>query len=219
MLSRCDGEAVTEAEKFLAERGLDISEMRDSYMNPFELEHFASRREIRAQHIHRFGFAVLTGEVIGAIAPYQPLLEVGCGSGYWSYELRQAGLNVIATDPGTGRYVFNEKDRGHWATPWIEIERICGVEAVRKYPARNLLTVWPDLDSSWPAETLKAFQGEIVLYGGEGQGGCTADDDFHSLLEQQFTLVETIRLPQFDGIHDDLEIWRRIHGARTEAKP
>lgn len=203
---------MTEAEKFLAERGLDISKMRDSYMNPFDVEDFVSRRDIRAQHINRFGFAILTDEVIGAIAPYQPLLEVGCGSGYWSYELRQADLNVIATDPGTGRYGFNEKYRGHWVTPWIEIEHICGVEAVQKYPARNLLLVWPDYDLSWPAETLKAFQGEIVLYGGEGQGGCTADDDFHSFLEQQFALAETIRLPQFDGIHDDLEIWRRIHG-------
>jgi hypothetical protein len=203
---------VTEAEKFLAERGLDISKMRDSWLHSFDLDDFVSRREIRAQHIHRFGFAVLTDEVISAIAPYQPLLEIGCGSGYWSYELRQAGLDVIATDPGTGKYHFFEKDGYHWATPWIEIERICGIDAVQKYPTRNLLTVWPDYDASWPVDVLRAFQGEIVLYGGEGQGGCTADDDFHSFLEQQFAPVETIRLPQFDGIHDDLEIWRRIHG-------
>jgi hypothetical protein len=201
---------VTEVEKFLQERGCDISKMRGyGSLDDWSLSSFVRSREIRDDHIRRFGFAVLTDDAITSIAPYQPLLEVGCGSGYWSYELRQAGFDVIATDPGTGRYRFSAENGGHWGKLWVsDIERISGVDAVNKYPARNLLTVWPDYDDPWAFETLQAFKGGVVLYGGENRG-CTADDAFHDFLEKHFTLMETIGLPQFDGIHDDLQVWRR----------
>ncbi len=203
---------ITEAEAFLEERGILISEMRGwpfSSMGGMNNDNpkmdWLKRYRVREEFIVRFGFAVITERVIRSVASYAPLLEVGCGSGYWSYELRKAGVDVIATDPGTGRY--GEK-KGHWDKPWLEIERISGVDAVRKYPARNLLMIWPDR-SDWAAQTLRKFKAQTVLYGGERSGGCTADDGFFSLLEEHFEQTEVVALPQFDGIHDDLEVWRR----------
>lgn len=215
---------ITEAEAFLEERGIRISEMRGWPFNRVAIsdlyERSAEERadtllsgyRVREEFIVRFGFAVITESVIRSVAAYAPLVEVGCGSGYWSYELRKAGVDVIATDPGTGRYrglLWGEDGEArHWDKPWLEIEPISGIEAVRKYPARNLLTVWPDM-APWADQTLREFKGETVLYGGEGSGGCTADDGFHRFLEERFEPTEVIDLPQFGGIHDDLYVWRR----------
>lgn len=198
--------AFTEAETFFKDRDIDTATL--VAYNHFDYERFVHRRHIRDEFIRRFGFAILTGDAINRISGYGPFVEVGCGSGYWAYELRKAGIDIIATDPATGKYALG-KAFAHWETPWLAIERITGVEAVERYPERSLLTIWPDYDRPWPAETLRAFKGTTVLYGGEGPGGCTADDDFHDVLEERFVEAETIAIPQFDSIHDRLEVWKR----------
>jgi len=201
-------QAPTEAETFFKERDIDIATLDGNYID-LNFERYRHRWQLRGQFIRQFGFAIITSDVIKMICGYGPLVEVGSGSGYWAYELRRAGIDVIATDPATGKYDVLGKGFGHWETPWLEIERITGVEAVERYPERSLLTVWPDYDMPWAAETLRAFKATTVLYVGEGQGGCTADDDFHAQIEKCFDEVENIWLPQFDGIHDRLEVWKR----------
>jgi hypothetical protein len=197
----------TEAEGFFNERDIDVATLT-GYCVDFNFERFTYLRQLRDQFIRQFGFAIITCNVIKKISGYGPLVEVGSGSGYWAYELRKAGIDVIATDPATGKYRWGNTG-GHWETPWLDIERITGVEAVEKYPDRGLLTIWPDYDEPWAAETLRAFKGTTVLYGGEGRGGCTGDDAFHDVLEDCFEEIESIALPQFDCIHDRLEVWKR----------
>ena len=190
----------TEAECFLRAAGLDPAGMTS---HAWLLD---GGYEVRDRFIARFGFAVLTAAVAAAIAPYAPLLEVGAGSGYWSYEFRRAGVDIIATDPGTGRYRLGGKWLG-WE-PWLEVERLDGVTAVRRWPARALLMVWPDMEA-WAAATLEAFAGSTVVYVGEGAGGCTADDRFHELLEERWALKEEIGIPQFGGTHDMAWVYQR----------
>lgn len=169
-------------------------------------DNFAHEYKVRSEFIARFGFAILTSETIDALRPYNPLVEVGCGSGYWAHELRTHGLDVVATDPGTGRYSGVPKG---WKA-WTEIERLTAVEAVRRYPDRTLLVVWPDYGVEWAAEALASYAGRFVLYVGEGAGGATADDRFHELLEQHFEEHLVVPLPVFDGLHDRLMVWRRL---------
>jgi hypothetical protein len=49
--------------------------------------------------------------------------------------------------------------------------------------------------------------GRTLAFIGEGEGGCTADDEFFRLLETGEE-VESIPLPQWDGLHDHLTIYR-----------
>lgn len=198
---------MTEAEKFLRERGMDPAQMTGRF-HFSDFDNYCREREVRDEFIVAFGFAILTTSAICSIQKYGPLLEVGCGSGYWSYELRKAGMDIVATDPGTGRYRFGAA-LTQWEKPWVEIERMGGVEAVKRYPTRTLLTVWPDM-KPWPAKTLREFTADVVLYVGEGSGGCTGNDKFHDLLEEKFKPAGRIDLPSFEGIHDDLQIWRKI---------
>jgi hypothetical protein len=168
--------------------------------------------QVRDKFICKFGFAILTDEIVQTLLPFSPIVEVGAGSGYWSYELNQAGAISIPTDPKTGRYChFFDENRGqiNWKeTEFLLVEELTGIQAVEKYPNHSLLMVWPDM-APWPAETLSAYKGSTVLYVGEGDGGCTADEQFHKMLEQQFEEKNTIVIPQFWCIHDYLTVWSR----------
>lgn len=202
---------MTEAELFLKERGMDVDRM-SAWSENFSIRHFESTDDIlnrirtRDDHIAKFGFAILTAAAIEAIRPYAPIVEVGAGCAYWAYELRKAGVDIVATEPHPG---VKGKYRGaEWAM-WTEYEQLTGTAAVKKYPGRTLLSVWPDYNKSWAAATLAEFTGNVVIYVGEGHGGCTGDDSFHDALEENFKLEQNIDIPQFWGIHDRLNVYRR----------
>jgi hypothetical protein len=151
-----------------------------------------------------FGFAILDSETVDCLAQFGPLLEIGAGTGYWTYELQKAGVDIIATD-------IEPTDQNHYKFTkfWVPVEQLDGVAAVEKYPGRSLLIVWPDYTATWSADVLKAYKGDRVIYVGEGGGGCTACDEFHDYLDEHFILTDELGLYQFSGIHDRLEIWER----------
>ena len=163
-----------------------------------------SSAAFRNLYIKRFGFAILTAEAVEFLRPYSPVLEVGAGCGYWSYELARAGMDVVATDLSSGSY--------GWAKLWTTIKRFGAAAAVSKYPRRALLVVWPEYGGRWAAAALRRHLdtgGSTVIYVGEGNGGCTADDAFHRILSRQFDRVAGQRIPQFRHLHDWIEVWQR----------
>ena len=60
---------------------------------------FHSDDLIRQHYIAAFGFAVLDQATVQAVRPFAPLIEAGAGTGYWTWELQKAGINIVATDP------------------------------------------------------------------------------------------------------------------------
>jgi len=72
---------------------------------------------------------------------------------------------------------------------------------------RTLLLIWPSYGETWATEALGAYQGDTCIYVGEGRGGCTADDRFHQMLHEEWSLAETVAIPQYLGLHDRLEVW------------
>jgi hypothetical protein len=161
--------------------------------------------EIREKFINKYGFAILSREAIEAMRPYAPLLELGAGSGYWTYELRKYGVDCIATDTMNEEFGHFKK-RGveprRWDRHYGAIEKLNSVEAVRKYPNRNLLIVWPSLNEPWAADALDIFTGKVVIYMGEGHGNACADDRFHELLDERFADQEEVRMPHFEHSYD-----------------
>lgn len=202
-------DVMTEAEKFLRSNGLNPSRMgRFSYVIPSDptINGMLHQFTVRHKYIEQFGFAILTAETIEALRQYSPIVEAGSGSGYWAYEMKKRGLDIIATEPYPGRpKIYKETE---WKM-YTEFEKLTGPRAVRKYPTRTLLIVWPDYQARWPTVTLQAFSGETVIYVGEGAGGCTADDKFHDHLESNFNEIAYLKIPNFFGIHDGLTIYER----------
>jgi hypothetical protein len=212
----------TECIEFIRSRGFNVNDFYLSYWErwklfrhePFNPETFRIEDDpmlkqfmFRDEFINRYGFAILSRKAIEAMRPYAPLVEIGAGSGYWTYELRKWGVDCVATDTMDGAYGFFKKEdvdvsERRWQHQYAPIEVLSSVEAVRKYPNRNILTVWPDYDKPWAADALGIFTGQVVIYMGEGYGNATADDRFHELLDERFADQDRIPMPHFEYSYD-----------------
>lgn len=155
-----------------------------------------------------YGYAVPTDEAIQHLVWHGPVVEIGAGRGYWARLIADAGGQIRAFDDFSWENLHQE-DPDQPRPDWFPVER-GGPEQARRPGARTLLLVWPPYQDPMAADALEAFEGEYVAYVGEGFGGCTADDCFHILLEDEWDLLYTIDIPSYWGLHDDFLFYRRL---------
>jgi hypothetical protein len=175
------------------------------------LEGIRKIHQLRQRVVGTYGFSVLTCEVVNRLVPYGPFLEVGAGTGYWSYELRRAGCTSIATDiyePGTAavpdlRYPFR---RRHC---FVDVIATPAQEAVREHAEKTLLMVWPEAGEEWSCDALTAYGGERLIYVGVPERGRLQDDRFHDAIEQSWSLETRIRIPRFPSYQDAVFVYSR----------
>ena len=60
------------------------------------------------------------------------------------------------------------------------------------------------------SDCLSNYSGNIVAYVGEGNGGCTGNDEFHYQLAAHWDLEREVQIPVWYGLHDSLFIYRRL---------
>lgn len=169
----------------------------------------------RHAFVSRFAWAIPGEGALAAIAEHAPILEVGAGSGYWAHELTKRGVDIVATDPSPAPCEPGETQGYRFERAWHAVVKMEGLTALRKFPGRALLFVWPCYARPWSGKVLAKFRGSTVLYVGEGPSGCTGDDRFHKLLGAQFQCVRDVPIPQWSGMHDRLRIYRRCVGSEA----
>lgn len=170
------------------------------------------RYKVRQDFIREFGFAVPCNEALSACAKYAPLVEIGAGSGFWTRLLQARGVDCIPTDPLLA-YHGTIKHSAH--LPNVQLQ---GKTAVRRFSDRNVLCVWPSYEHTWARQAAKAMRvGRTILAVTECEGGCCAENGFFAVLRQCFVNEGDVRLPQFDGLHDVMEIWRKVRPWRQNA--
>lgn len=146
----------------------------------------------------------LVGQLAG-----RPVVEVGAGTGYWAWQLEQAGVDVAAYDP----HPAGEDNKFCTAGPYTTVLQD-DAGAVKHHPDRALLMVWPPYGGEHARHALSLYEGDLLIYAGEGHGGCTADDGFYELLEAEWDEVSIA--PQhvtWWGIHCRLAAYVRKDGA------
>jgi hypothetical protein len=89
------------------------------------------------------------------------------------------------------------------------VECLGAYAAAREATEQTLLSIWPAYAEGWAAAALAVFRGSRLIYTGEGNGGCTADDAFHDLLDRDWSLHAEIDIPQWWGLHDGLFLFNR----------
>jgi hypothetical protein len=140
------------------------------------------------------------------------VVEIGAGTGYWAWMLSQVGIDVAAYDTKIKRRKL-----------WYPVKR-GGAKQAKRFPDRALMLCWPWYGEPMATNCLLNYSGNTLIYIGEGYGGCTADDEFHRLIgegghyeengewvsdDSEWSLVVEEPIPQWDGIHDKLSIYRR----------
>lgn len=170
--------------------------------------------------VQKYSWAVPTEEAIRRIAELSPIVDWGAGNGYWAWLLREAGADVDAysIDPGNNdscTAIFPNKvndeptvKRLDPSGAWTDVKKCKSPTKLRSLKAQTLLLVWPPYDDPMAADCLQQFKGEVVVHVGEHRA-CTADDTFFDMLEKDWEEVDCIEIPSWNGIHDDVWIWRR----------
>lgn len=183
------------------------------------------RRAKRDELVTRYAWAIPNAAALSALAQYSPLVEVGAGTGYWAWLLRKMGVDILPYDLRPPRTAAHANDFHRWApsdskgriipsqqvvgTCWTPVSTASARRAASLHPDRTLMLCWPPYDKPMAHQALQAYRGECVAYIGESQGGATADDAFHDLLEAEWDEVQSVSIPQWEGIHDALLVYRR----------
>jgi len=159
---------------------------------------FSSLTDWRARnaYVKRYAWAIPSEEALAEIAKYGPIVEIGAGKGYWAHLLRERGVHVEAFDLHPPTKTWTQVRKG-------------STREVSDYPDHTLFLCWPPYAEPMGYDALMAYHGEHVIYIGEGSYGCTGDDAFHEELKANWARVKIVDIPQWDGIHDYMDIYRR----------
>jgi hypothetical protein len=156
--------------------------------------------------VRRYAFGVPDRAALAAIKKYAPIVELGAGTGYWAYLLRNRGVDIVAYDlapPGQAPNDYKFEPR-----TWTEVQK-GGVEILEQYAERALFLCWPGYQVTFAADALSRFTGNVLIYVGEDAGGHTANAAFFERLTHEWVLEEQVAIPQWSGAHDRLSIFRR----------
>lgn len=130
------------------------------------------------------------------------IVDVGAGTGYWAWYLRQFGLVDILSFDANPHY--NRFANGNWSPV------LAGKASVSwEHPDRALMLVWPPHGTSMALEALKFYRGNMLVYVGEGKGGCTGDKGFFKRLERDWEVYYVGDAPNWPGIHTENTVYLR----------
>lgn len=147
----------------------------------------------------KYAWAIPNDTALSAIRSQTPLIEIGAGKGYWASLL---DVDIICYDIAP--------DGNRWCDPgyYYPVAK-GGPEQILAHPDRTLMLCWPPYNNSMASECLKVYTGNVLIYIGEGGGGCTGDSDFWNLIQESWEEEDYLVLPQWCGLHDGLYIFKR----------
>jgi len=181
------------------------NEYLDEFVRVHKTINWPKHLDERPALVQRFSWALPNDEALDAIARYAPIVEMGAGGGYWAHLMRERCIDVLAYDRERphddnyfARHLWTQIDPG---TP----------RSLAGHADRSLFLCWPPSKSPMATNCLKAWGGEHLIHVGEWRLS-TGSPGFHDRVEAGFELVEKVSIPQWEGMHDMLTVWRRRDG-------
>ena len=177
-------------------------------IQPKLLRDFRTSFEFRNNIIRVCGFSVVTMNWVKQLSTKlvgKHGLEIMAGRGALSKALQDCGISMICTDS----YDWESKTRfSTWRNHFIDVENLSAMDAVIKYgeDIDFIICSWPPYCGNDFVQALNKLY-EInpnceIIYIGEEEGGCTADDEFFETYDLT-SIIDVNRIyPQFRGIND-----------------
>lgn len=158
----------------------------------------------------KYAWAIPNHRALNILAEFSPLVEVGCGKGYWASLLRQMGADILC---------FDKKKS---SKSWTNVE-VGGPKVLRepRTQERTLFLCYPDDSTNLAFQCLENFSGEYIIHVGElittgtlsgepqAPFGRTTGSDFHVALTESFHCLLVAGLPRFPYSKDCISVWKR----------
>ena len=172
---------------------------------------------VREEYTSKFGYSLPCTEAVEVLKTYltdSEVLDVGAGTGYWGSLIQHYvhGSYVKAYDCGDPewKHVFETPTEERFGFKPVPVIKEDAIPVVKEHPECNVFMAWPPYWTNFGNQIARAVApGKILVLIGEGQGGCTGDDDLFATLDDQFDSLEFVKLPQFPTIHDCMEVYQR----------
>ena len=163
-------------------------------------------RLARKAYVRQWGFSIPCAEAVAALRALSPLVEVGAGAGVWTALLRNAGLDIVATDALGGPSTYGFEVGRHAPT-----EILGAADAVVAHPDRNVFCSWPSQGETWATDMVKVVaSGRFLALVLHDEVGITGDVELHETLQRTCKPVGRIDLPQWPGVRDRLVIHQKL---------
>eukprot|EP01041_Mallomonas_annulata_P004312 gene4312-8574_t len=158
----------------------------------------------------KYAWAIPDERSLKILSNFTPLVELGCGKGYWSRLLQEKGVDILPYD----QYVPENA--------WTKIYR-GGPEILSKSKIqnRNLFLCYPDEATNLGIECLKYFNGQYIIHVGElihtstfngsaqSPWGRTTSSEFQVFLSKYFHCLLQVRITSFPFSNDHITVWKR----------
>lgn len=196
---------------FLPDNLIDmVSKHRDSFSHLMDLRdkgmELYKRYDSREKFRSGVSWHVPTQSLVDLLKLHSPLVSVGSGFAYTESIAKEQGADIIATD-------LKPNKENAWCRDgefFCDVEEIDAVSAVKKYKDRNVFMAWPPYDTDMAYNVaLNMMPGSVLIYVGEGWGGCNGDDEFFQYLSDQFEEIDDLAIPKWFGLNDYCSVYRK----------
>ncbi len=189
------------------------------------------RLEVLGQPLlEKYAWAIPNEQALTICSSFGPLVEIGCGQGYWAKLLQEFGVDILALDKYTAskntnkKNNKNKKDINNDNKQWLQVEYGDPKSLLRKDLCdRTLLLCYPDQAEAMAIECLEHYQGDIIIHIGEllvtGTGtktggsqapwGRTTSADFQVNLAEKYHCVLQYKIPSFPFANDYITVWKK----------
>lgn len=178
----------------------------------------------RLGQIQKMGFSIITKENFNRLVKImkgKKVLDVGAGGCFLSEALKVQGIDVTTLDLKNYKSIELENETGYSFNTPYEPDILGDIHKIDTKPYNAFIVNWPDYESEVATTVLKALKScDLLIYIGEGSGGCCASDNYFNLL---FDMVHQKEIMEFDelnaemwddsvryyGINDNIQIFKR----------
>lgn len=178
-------------------------------------ERFEQSHKERKKFIQKYGFSIYSRETLDILAQYlksqeDPTLEIFAGSGYLSDKLSKRGVSIIASDKGAEsfqKYKINNVYKR-------DIE--CDVHALNLQEFSSVIMAWPEMNTNAYLVAQKMAAGQVLIYIGEDEGGCTASEEFFSEVNTNWEAMTELQNAlnthhyNFLSVYDRFFVYRKL---------
>lgn len=173
-------------------------------LSPEENGKFLNKRE---EYRVSVSWHIPNEELVEKIVKHSPIISVGAGYAYTESIAKSRGCDIVCSD------ISPDEENG-WCKGGnnrCEILKISADEAIKMHADRNVYMAWPPYDDPMAYEVVEKMEiGRILIYVGEGDGGCTGDFNFFEYLDKNFKVIDSINIPSWSGIYDNCTIYKKI---------